>query len=92
MTQANKIYDYNALEYLFCNKCGKIKELGELDINDNRIKCLKCGNTRLAEPGWVACPYNKMTAVKCPMGGNGIVNTGNGVECLDRCFFRARFD
>ena len=48
MTQANKIYDYNALEYLFCYKCGKIKELEELEVNDNRIKCLKCGNTRLS--------------------------------------------
>ncbi len=89
MTQANKIFDYNALEYLYCYQCGKIKEVKELDIKGNKIKCLKCGNTRLAEPGWVACPYNKMTAVKCPMGGKGIVNTGNGVECLDRCFFRA---
>lgn len=92
MSQANKLNDYSAFEYLYCHQCGRIKEPVELDIFGNNIKCRKCGNERFAEPGWVACPHNKMTAVKCPMGGKGIVNTDGGIECLDRCFFRARFD
>ncbi len=92
MTQANKIYDYSNLDYLYCSHCRKIKEYKDLDINGDKIMCLQCGNNKLAEPGWVACPYNKMTAVKCPMGGKGIITTGKGLECLDRCFFRASFD
>ncbi|MGM0652644.1 MAG: hypothetical protein ACQES4_07670 [Bacillota bacterium] len=92
MSQSNRLDDYNALEYLYCHQCGKIKEVGELKITDNSITCLKCGNTRFEKPNWIACPYNKLTAVKCPMGGKGIVTTDKGIECLDRCFFRARFD
>ena len=80
--------DLGLLEYCFCNQCLQIKEKKDLQINiEGKLVCKTCGSSDLDEPGWVICPHRKLTAVKCPRSGKGIVNIDNGLECMDRCFF-----
>ncbi len=77
------------MEYCFCYRCNKIKVMEDLVETEKGLKCIQCGGYNLGEAGWVACPHNKMTAVKCPVAGKGIVDNGSGLECMDRCSFRA---
>ncbi len=88
MDLKNKIINYENMEYCYCYQCGKIKEKSDLVLTENGLQCRKCGSIHLGEAGWVSCPYNKMTAVKCPIGGRGIITTDYGLECMDRCYFR----
>ncbi|MDW7729711.1 MAG: hypothetical protein ACNA7Z_04480 [Dethiobacteria bacterium] len=77
------------LEYCYCNSCMRIKGLDEIITDDEgNLLCSHCGSRELDEPGWVICPHQKMTAVKCPRAGKGIISNGSGLECSDRCFFR----
>ncbi len=78
-----------AIEYCYCHKCNQIKGHRDLIITDGGLQCSRCGGYDLGEPGWVACPYQKMSAVKCPLAGKGIIDNGYGLECTDRCFFRS---
>jgi len=77
------------MEYCFCHHCKRIKESGELCVTEKGLQCRKCGSYDLDEPGWVVCPHQKISFVKCPRGGRGIINSGGGYNCIDRCFFRA---
>jgi hypothetical protein len=77
------------MEYCYCSSCMRIKESSELLLSEEgTLVCRQCGNSNLDEPGWVACPHQKMTAVKCPRAGRGIISSDSGLECIDRCFFR----
>lgn len=77
------------MEYCYCSSCMRIKESSELLLGeDGTLECSQCGNSNLDEPGWVTCPHQKMTAVKCPRAGRGIISSESGLECIDRCFFR----
>ncbi len=89
MNMENNTLTNETMEYCYCFRCNKIKESGDLTITPNGLQCRQCGGYNLGEAGWVACPYNKMSAVKCPMAGKGIIDTANGVECMDRCYFRS---
>jgi len=89
MISKNVLSNLSLMEYCYCNGCMRIKGLDDIIINQNGIPaCSKCGSIDLDEPGWVLCPYQKMTAVKCPRSGKGLINDGAGLECTDRCFFR----
>ncbi|MGM0688181.1 MAG: hypothetical protein ACQESO_01180 [Bacillota bacterium] len=88
MNTQNNAFNFDAMEYCYCYKCNKIRESADLVITKKGLQCSKCGGYDLGEAGWVACPYQKMSAVKCPRAGKGIVDNGFGLECTDRCFFR----
>ena len=75
-------------EYYYCQHCRRIRSSDELAIRISGMTCRICGSTEIDEPAWVVCPYNKLSAVKCPRAGKGIINGSHGYECLDRCFFR----
>lgn len=77
------------MDYCYCFKCNKIKDSKDLVITDQGLQCLQCKGYDLGEAGWVPCPYNKFSPVKCPVAGKGLINTVNGLECIDRCFFRS---
>ena len=89
MIDKDKYADPSYLEYCYCHHCRRIKEGSDLVITENGLKCSHCGSYELEEPEWVACPHQKMTSVKCPRAGKGIIDNGSGLECTDRCFFRA---
>lgn len=76
------------MEYCYCNRCQRIKSAADLIITEKGLQCSQCGGYNLDEPGWVVCPHQKTSAVKCPRAGKGIINTGYSLECTDRCFFR----
>jgi hypothetical protein len=78
-----------AWEYCYCRRCKRIREKSELEFTGQGIRCTRCGGTDLEAPGWVTCPHQKMTAVICPRSGKGIVRDETGLNCTDRCFFRA---
>lgn len=88
MVAESNALNVKTIEYCYCLKCTRIKDISDLKSTAKGIQCRQCGGYDLSEAGWVACPYNKMTAVKCPTAGRGIVNTDSGLECMDRCFFR----
>ena len=81
-----------SMEYCYCHHCKRIKESSELIITDQGLQCRQCGGYDLDQPGWVVCPHQKLTSVKCPRAGKGIIDSENGLECTDRCFFRTRPD
>ncbi len=89
MYSESNALNIEALEYCYCYRCNKIKEDTDLIITDKGLQCSQCGEYNLGEAGWVACPYQKMSAVKCPLAGKGIIYNDFGLECTDRCFFRA---
>ena len=85
----NSLKNEKNMEYCFCNHCRKMLDENQLTIGeDGTLRCYYCGSTDLGQPAWVNCPYQKMTAVKCPRGGKGISINTKGVECTDRCFIR----
>ena len=75
-------------EYCFCQGCNRMIVASDLVITAQGIQCSKCGHYNLEEPGWVICPHQKISAVKCPRAGKGIVHNESGIECADRCYFR----
>ncbi len=75
-------------EYCYCHDCRKLREAADLIMTEKGVQCRYCGSYNFDQAGWVNCPYQKNTAVKCPRAGKGIVITENGLECIDRCFFR----
>jgi hypothetical protein len=76
-------------EYCYCQGCRKIRESKDLKITESGVQCIRCGGSELEAPGWVACPHHKMSEVKCPRAGKGIVRHTGGYDCADRCFFRS---
>ncbi len=90
MSLKNQALIKEVTDYCYCFKCNKIKESKDLASTDRGFQCLQCKGYDLGEAGWVGCPYNKMSPVKCPTAGKGLINTANGLECMDRCFFRLR--
>lgn len=78
----------NIVEYCYCHQCKRIIEGSDLNLTEKGLQCRQCGGYNLDEPGWVSCPNLKLTAVKCPRAGKGIINNESGLECTDRCFFR----
>jgi hypothetical protein len=80
----------NSMEYCYCQNCKRIKESSELVMTAQGLKCRQCGGYDIDQPGWIACPHQKLTSVKCPRAGKGIIDHENGLECTDRCFFRVR--
>lgn len=75
-------------EYCYCCNCRRIRARDELIATPDGARCARCGETDLEGPGWVDCPHQKGSAVKCPRSGKGIINVGGQPECLDRCHFR----
>ncbi len=76
-------------EYCYCHNCRKLREISDLVITGRGQQCRYCGGDHIDESGWVICPHHKISAVKCPRAGKGITKGDNGMECADRCFFRA---
>jgi len=89
MINHSDVSETTLMEYCYCHHCKRIIESSDLRITEKGLQCRHCGSYSLDEPGWVACPHHKLTAVKCPRAGRGIINSGFGLECTDRCFFRA---
>lgn len=81
----NKIKDW---EYCYCKSCRRIRGASELTATEEGIACSLCGSLDLEAPGWVICPHQKVSAVKCPRAGSGITKYELGLECKDRCHFR----
>gem|GEM_PF-607121 len=77
-------------EYCYCHDCRKLRETTDLVLTDQGLTCRHCGGSNFDEAGWVICPYHKVSAVKCPRAGKGIITGENGLECIDRCFFRIK--
>jgi hypothetical protein len=75
-------------EYCYCHNCRKLREISDLIFTDQGLQCRYCGGHDFDEAGWVVCPHHKISAVKCPRAGKGIIDGENGLECTDRCFFR----
>jgi len=75
-------------EYCYCRNCEKIRYGFELEATERGIRCSKCGSYDLEAPGWVRCPYERDSAVKCPRAGKGIVKKDYGVECEYHCIYR----
>ena len=73
-------------EYCYCRDCKTIRYTSDLEINSERLQCLKCGGFDLEVPRWVDCPHRK-GAVKCVFGGTGLARGKGGYECRDRCKF-----
>jgi len=74
--------------YCYCKKCGRIRYKFELEATEQGVRCRQCGSYDLEIPGWVNCPHQKASAVKCPRAGKGIKKQRYGYECQDRCSFR----
>lgn len=89
MKAAKPLIKVEGMEYCYCIHCRRLKESADLVMTIKGLKCLECGNFDFEEPGWVNCPYQKLTAVKCPRAGKGITNNDSGLDCADRCYFRA---
>jgi hypothetical protein len=86
---AEKIYKNNTeVEYCYCHDCRKLREAEDLILNDKGLQCRHCGGYNFDQAGWVVCPHHKISAVKCPRSGKGIIASDDGLECIDRCFFR----
>ena len=84
-----KLLPADPADYCFCNCCNRMVRSKDIEADsEGHRRCLTCGGSDFADSAWVICPYHKMTAVKCPRGGKGLFDTGHGVECSDRCFFR----
>ncbi len=82
--------DLGTMEYCYCSSCMSIKESLDLVLSESgKLQCRQCGSLNLDAPGWVLCPHQKLTAVKCPRAGRGIISGESGLECTDRCFFRS---
>lgn len=77
------------MEYCYCRHCQRLRVSEELVLTSEGLQCRHCGYDEFDEPGWISCPYHKMTAVKCPRAGKGIIHNGSGLDCSDRCFFRS---
>jgi hypothetical protein len=75
-------------EYCYCHDCRKIREAADLMLTEKGLQCRHCGGYNFDQASWVICPHDKISAVKCPRGGKGIIDNGSGFECIDRCFFR----
>jgi hypothetical protein len=75
-------------EYCYCKSCKRIRSVKELTATNEGIKCSICHGFDLDPPGWVVCPHQKVSAVKCPRSGRGIAKHEHGYECKDRCHFR----
>lgn len=88
MSNLNSAFNIDTIEYCFCFNCNSIKEASDLVSTEEGLKCRECGGFNLGEAGWVNCPHQKLSAVKCPRAGKGIVYSGSGIECIDRCYFR----
>lgn len=82
------LYQIKNWEYCYCRKCKKIISSNDLEATDQGIRCKKCNSYDLEGPGWVSCPNHKVSSVKCPRAGKGIIKTEHGYECQDRCSFR----
>ncbi|HHX88038.1 MAG TPA: hypothetical protein GX693_07690 [Firmicutes bacterium] len=78
----------NQWEYCYCPSCKRIRSIAELVVSDTGISCAVCGSNNLDSPGWVICPHRKVSAVKCPRSGKGIIRDKHGARCQDRCSFR----
>ncbi len=89
MEKGNNALKIESLDYCICFDCNRIKDIQEVVSTKSGLKCLECGGYNLGEAGWTICPHQKMSAVKCPRAGKGIVDLGSGLECIDRCYFRA---
>ena len=74
--------------YGYCRKCGKIRYSADLEATENGIRCRRCGSYDLEAPGWIYCPHEKASAVKCARAGRGIKQGEFGSECELRCNFR----
>jgi hypothetical protein len=74
--------------YCYCAKCERIRYASELEATERGVRCSKCGGYDLETPGWVNCPHEKSSAVKCARAGRGIVKGEYGYTCELRCTFR----
>ncbi len=74
--------------YCYCRTCSRIRYKAELEATEQGIRCSKCGGYDLESPGWVYCPHEKSSAVKCARAGRGIVKGEYGYTCELRCTFR----
>ena len=77
------------LEYCYCHECHKLREAVDLVLTEKGLQCRYCGGYNFDQAGWVVCPHQKISSVKCPRSGKGIIASENGLECTDRCFFRS---
>ncbi|MDW7740099.1 MAG: hypothetical protein SCJ97_08605 [Bacillota bacterium] len=75
-------------EYCYCHNCKRIRADHELEMTAEGLRCKVCGGSDFDQSGWVVCPHQKVSAVKCPRAGKGIIRDLHGYDCLDRCFFR----
>lgn len=89
MSSAKPLSRIEKMEYCYCRRCQRLKAKDELSMTPEGLQCRQCGCFEFDEPGWISCPYLKMTAVKCPRAGKGIIHSDAGLDCTDRCFFRS---
>ena len=75
-------------EYCYCKNCRCIRYSSELQVIDSKIQCMKCGSFDLEAPGWVVCPHQKASAVKCPRSGRDVKHKKYAYECENHCHFR----
>jgi hypothetical protein len=75
-------------EYCYCRRCRRLREAADLRVTEKGIQCSRCGGFELEAPGWVICPHQKLSAVKCARAGRGITWSEVGYTCNDRCYFR----
>ena len=75
-------------EYCYCRDCDRIRYSFELEATESGIRCSKCGGYNLEAPGWVLCPAERGSAVKCPRAGKGIIRGDYAVECKYHCIYR----
>jgi len=75
-------------EYCYCRDCDRVIYSSELEATESGIRCSKCGGYSLEAPGWVLCPAERGSAVKCPRAGKGIIRGDYEVECKYHCIFR----
>ena len=73
-------------EYCYCKNCKVVRYVDELEATSQGIKCLTCSSFDIDPPAWIECPHRK-GAVKCAVGGSGVVKDGKGYKCVDRCKF-----
>ncbi len=74
--------------YCYCRNCDRIRYSFELEATERGIQCSKCGGYELEAPAWVHCPHHKVSAVKCPRAGKGIIRGKYAIECQYRCIYR----
>ncbi len=88
--QEEYVQRINQWEYCYCPQCKRVRTAAELAVTETGASCAVCGSSNLDPPGWVSCPHRKVSAVKCPRSGKGIIRDEHGARCQDRCSFRVK--